>query len=588
SKVYGVTLTNTDYTGSITGIVAGDVISVTRASTGDAANATVAGSTYPIIGTLVDAGNRLANYTVSNPNGALTVTKKALLITANDRTKTYGDAVTFAGTEFTSHAGDLVNSDAVASVTLSSAGAAATATVTTPGPIYTITPSLATGSGLGNYSISYAPGTLTIVKATLTITAANANKYCGQSNPSFTGSYSGQKNSETFTLSFSTSATAASGAGNYAIVPSVTGTTLSNYTIIPVNGMLTINAITGIDASASSTPVPLGTSALLSATITPAVGGVPVTFTLDNGNGGIYTYSTTTSSAVGSVGMATISASGLPVEVYKITAVAGANCATSSAAYLPVYDPNGGFVTGGGWIISPIVPSLPYMQVSGKANFGFSSKYKKGSNIPDGNTEFQFQEGNLNFSSSSYSTGSLVIAGSQAIYQGVGTINGVAGYSFMVSAVDGQVNGGGNIDKFRMKIWNTSTSAIVYDNNAGLDNNGTPTTAIAGGSIVIHNANGGAARVVITPAPVSAAVTALEAKVMPNPTTSVFNLIIKGKAAEPVTVRVTDVYGNIIQLNQKIGSSATLRLGERWTNGTYFVEVMQGNERKLLKVIKAN
>ena len=80
----------------------------------------------------------------------------------------------------------------------------------------------------------------------------------------------------------------------------------------------------------------------------------------------------------------------------------------------------------------------------------------------------------------------------------------------------------------------------------------------------------------------------LEANVMPNPTTTVFNLVIRGKDASPVTVRVTDVYGKVIQVNQKIGSSATLRLGDRWTNGTYFVEVIQGNERKLLKVIKAN
>jgi hypothetical protein len=75
SKVYGVTLTNADYSGSITGVVAGDNITVTRASTGDAANATVAGSPYPIVGTLVDPGGRLANYDVSNPDGVLTVTK---------------------------------------------------------------------------------------------------------------------------------------------------------------------------------------------------------------------------------------------------------------------------------------------------------------------------------------------------------------------------------------------------------------------------------------------------------------------------------------------------------------------------------
>ena len=74
----------------------------------------------------------------------------------------------------------------------------------------------------------------------------------------------------------------------------------------------------------------------------------------------------------------------------------------------------------------------------------------------------------------------------------------------------------------------------------------------------------------------------------PNPSTSYFNLAITGSIDNPVTVRVFDVRGRVVQAVQKITPPATLRLGDRWTNGTYFVEVIQGNERKLLKVIKAN
>ncbi|WP_162944546.1 MBG domain-containing protein [Flavisolibacter nicotianae] len=74
------------------------------------------------------------------------------------RRRTYGQTVTFAGTEFTPHAGDLVNGDAVASVTLVSSGAAATAAKGS----YDITASAATGTGLGNYDITYAKGTLTV------------------------------------------------------------------------------------------------------------------------------------------------------------------------------------------------------------------------------------------------------------------------------------------------------------------------------------------------------------------------------------------------------------------------------------------
>ena len=66
---------------------------------------------------------------------------------------------------------------------------------------------------------------------------------------------------------------------------------------------------------------------------------------------------------------------------------------------------------------------------TGKANFGFVSKYKKGSNTPDGQTEFQFQAGDINFHSSAYDIGSLVVSGYKAQYKGTGEINGVPGTS---------------------------------------------------------------------------------------------------------------------------------------------------------------
>ena len=57
----------------------------------------------------------------------------------------------------------------------------------------------------------------------------------------------------------------------------------------------------------------------------------------------------------------------------------------------------------------------------------------------------------VNFHSESYQW--LVVAGARAQYKGAGTFNGVPGYGFLLTAVDGQVNGGGGMDKFRIKIW---------------------------------------------------------------------------------------------------------------------------------------
>ena len=238
SKVYGDVLVNADFTGSITGIQNGDNIIVTRSSTGAASTAAI-GNAYPILATFVDPDSKLGNYTVTNPNGVLTVTAKALTITASARTKTYGDVVTFAGTEFTSIG--LINSDAISSVTLTSTGAVATATVA--GSTYPIVISAATGTGLGNYTITYVNNVLTVNRKALTITADNKEKFVGTVNPTLTVSYSGFVNNETSAIlttqpSISTTAVTSSPIGDYPIAAS--GAVAANYTISYVPGILKV------------------------------------------------------------------------------------------------------------------------------------------------------------------------------------------------------------------------------------------------------------------------------------------------------------------------------------------------------------
>lgn len=151
---------------------------------------------------------------------------------------------------------------------------------------------------------------------------------------------------------------------------------------------------------------------------------------------------------------------------------------TAIFQYVVIYDPNGGFVTGGGWIWSPAGAYTPDPSLTGKATFGFVSKYQKGAKVPTGNTEFQFHVADLNFRSTSYEW--LVIAGSKAQYKGTGTINGAGNYGFMLTATDGSP------DKFRIKIWDKSTGEIIYDNQLGAADDANPTTVIQGGSIVVH------------------------------------------------------------------------------------------------------
>jgi len=162
----------------------------------------------------------------------------------------------------------------------------------------------------------------------------------------------------------------------------------------------------------------------------------------------------------------------------------GGIASVSSDQFIVVYDPDGGYVTGGGWIDSPAGAYAADPALTGKATFGFVSKYQKGSSVPAGNTEFQFKAGNLNFKATAFDW--LVINGARAQYKGIGAINGAGDYGFMLTAIDGQLNGGGGVDKFRIKIWDRSTDIVVYDNQMDASDTVNPTLAIGGGSIVVH------------------------------------------------------------------------------------------------------
>ena len=137
------------------------------------------------------------------------------------------------------------------SVSLSVDGAAAvTQALVNGSTTFTVT-----GLGAGSHSLSadYLPaagfdassgtGTLSVTQAGLTVTANDASKIYGAANPTFTVSYMGFVNADTpaalgGTLTFTTSATAASHVGSYAITPS--GLASSNYTITFVSGTLSI------------------------------------------------------------------------------------------------------------------------------------------------------------------------------------------------------------------------------------------------------------------------------------------------------------------------------------------------------------
>jgi len=162
---------------------------------------------------------------------------------------------------------------------------------------------------------------------------------------------------------------------------------------------------------------------------------------------------------------------------------------TASFQFVVVYDPEGGFVTGGGWIWSPAGALADDPWLEGKATFGFVSKYKRGASVPSGQTDFHFRLADLHFHSDTYEW--LVVAGARAQFKGVGTINGEGEYRFVLTAIDADLNANDahEVDRFRIRIWQEDefgNETVVYDNQPGEDLESEATTELGGGSIVIH------------------------------------------------------------------------------------------------------
>ncbi|MGZ5569417.1 MAG: beta strand repeat-containing protein, partial [Limisphaerales bacterium] len=132
---------------------------VTVASgTATLASADVGSRAITSVGTLALGGANAGNYTLSGASGSVSITAKALSITANNQTKIKGNAFLFNGTEFTTSG--LVSPETIGSVTLISAGADTGADAGT----YSIVPTAATGGTFnpGNYSVTYHNGTMTV------------------------------------------------------------------------------------------------------------------------------------------------------------------------------------------------------------------------------------------------------------------------------------------------------------------------------------------------------------------------------------------------------------------------------------------
>jgi hypothetical protein len=81
--------------------------------------------------------------------------------------------------------------------------------------------------------------------------------------------------------------------------------------------------------------------------------------------------------------------------------------------------------------------------------------------------------------------------------------------------------------------------------------------------------------------------TTFEAKAYPNPTTSQFNVKLESSnTIDPINIVVYGINGNVVEQKQKLTAGQTIQLGALYRPGVYILEMIQGNQRKQLKLVK--
>ncbi|MEN7538760.1 MBG domain-containing protein [Aurantiacibacter flavus] len=233
SRSYGEANPALTYKVATGSLVNGDTLSGALATD---ATATSDVDTYVIDASALEAGG---NYDLTVNNGTLTITKRAITVTADDLSRIYGDANPELTYKVTT--GSLVNDD-VLSGTLST-GADGASNVGS----YVIDASALEAGG--NYDLTVNNGTLTITKRALTVTytAKGATSIYGDAPAEVTGEFKsdGLVNGDELTgaASWTTQATGTSSVGNYAITGAGLGAS-DNYTITAVQADANATALT--------------------------------------------------------------------------------------------------------------------------------------------------------------------------------------------------------------------------------------------------------------------------------------------------------------------------------------------------------
>ncbi|WP_205510691.1 MBG domain-containing protein [Longitalea arenae] len=573
TKVYGAALPVLD--GIETGIVASDNLTVSYSTTATAASAI---GNYPITATLNDPDNRLFNYTVSNTPATLNITAIAVITYAstNVTTQQYSDTVTFMAT---------INNGAP--VVTGAHGAATTVTFKVGNQVMGTVPLTVSGTNLvgiladiqlvEGLSGQMAPGGKTV---TAIFNAPNANYGLNSSNNTSTCLLTITRENADITYT----------GADYVSLPSTTATSVTlslSATIRDLfpgadgnRGNIKNAKVTFRRDNPVSGPI-LGTANITPALMTDSTVGTVVTS---------FNYTLTSTEQ---------QAGGANLQVYAVADNYYTGGTSDVATTITIARPGADFVTGGGYLRNTSCNGVIAGTTGLKTNFGFNMQYNKsGSNLKGqcniiircNGRIYQVKSNAVNtlVVSAKTSSGTPAYFNTKANYRDItDPLNPISlGGNIDLTVRMNDVSSGGQNDQVSILLMDPATSQVIFSSNW----NGVQTALqnLGGGNVSVRSTpsttqTASIARVA-APVEIPAPVTPFTVKVFGNPAYDYFNINIQG-AAGKITLRVVDVQGRMVEQRDNV-PEGSLRLGQAYQKGFYYLEVRQGNNIKQIKLVK--
>ena len=124
-----------------------------------------------------------------------------------------------------------------------------------------------------------------------------------------------------------------------------------------------------------------------------------------------------------------------------------------------------------------------------------------------------------------------------------------------------------------------ATVSVGTASIAILDGTAAQTTAAPATSPAVQNMSAKSANLVVDEP-------RLTVKAMPNPSANQFTLLTKSSSNESIIIRVTDIFGRVVESKRNVAANGTHIMGNRYRPGTYYVEILQGKNKIITKLVK--